>query len=582
MVYKNLNYCTRKDDYGNMTLPDGKRIVFISHRHRDNDGYLQNIVDEILNYSDCAVWYDLEGLTPGRNYDKEIYEAIVSADAMILLVSPTVFESDYVWNVEVPAAKDNGIPIIPIIIDNPDAVSKTEKYLDDAIQCIDYRSQGFHDNLIKSIEAFVINAEEENLIKQNFTKGKYDTDNAHNLSLEDKLLMAKGYRRGIGTAKNSSLAEKWLSLIASTDLQLYGESCKSIVVDALNELMSLYQPKIGAKCEYLINYENAAMRATELGFSEAAISVATVYRRGRKGVPRDAAKAIEWYERAAGAQNTNAMIALANFYKDNNDMSRAIEWYTKAAAANNTNAMMTLASIYKDGTPEIECNLSKAIECYDSAAKNGNVHAMIALAKYYKEDAKRDTESAQKSVFWYERASESGNTMAMSSLGKIYREGIPGIARSGQEAVKWYECAANANNTSAMIALATIYRRGEAGIECQEQIALKWYKRAADSGNINAMVQLGDIYRNGTNVISRDGEASVMWYERAAEKQNNNAIIALGEIYMNGIVEIVPSLDRAIEYFELAVSNGAANAESLLQQAKQIKAGRVAAAREMS
>lgn len=168
MTYKNLKYFTRKG-----ALPDGKRRVFISYRRRDNDneGYLGSIVNEILDYADCAIWYD-KGLTPGYNYEDEIKDAILSADAMILLVSPTVFESEYIWDTEVPTAKDNGIPIIPIIIDNPDAVGKTEKYLDDAIHCLDYRSRDFHDNLIKSIETFVINAEEENLIKQNFIKGK--------------------------------------------------------------------------------------------------------------------------------------------------------------------------------------------------------------------------------------------------------------------------------------------------------------------------------------------------------------------------------------------------------------------------
>ncbi|MBR5460005.1 MAG: toll/interleukin-1 receptor domain-containing protein [Clostridia bacterium] len=116
-MYNNLTFITRKDaESGKAALPDGKRKIFLSYRHSDEEllPLCQALATHVLEELDVAIWQD-SGLTAGKKYDEEIAWAITNADALILLLTPNILQSKYVLETEIPLAINKRVPIIPVI-----------------------------------------------------------------------------------------------------------------------------------------------------------------------------------------------------------------------------------------------------------------------------------------------------------------------------------------------------------------------------------------------------------------------------------------------------------------------------------
>ena len=83
-----------------------------------------------------------------------------------------------------------------------------------------------------------------------------------------------------------------------------------------------------------------------------AVWVAEVYENGW-GVPQDYRKARKWFEEAASAGNTEAMINLGRLYEQGlgvaQDYGKALEWFRKALETGNSDAMKNLARLYEQG-----------------------------------------------------------------------------------------------------------------------------------------------------------------------------------------------------------------------------------------
>jgi hypothetical protein len=113
----NLSFITRKDPTtGEPQLPEGKRKIFISYKHSDEEclPLCERLAELILADLDVAIWYDHK-LTAGKEYDEEIRTAIKQSDAFILLLTPNIISSKYVLEQEVPFAIKQQVAIIPII-----------------------------------------------------------------------------------------------------------------------------------------------------------------------------------------------------------------------------------------------------------------------------------------------------------------------------------------------------------------------------------------------------------------------------------------------------------------------------------
>ena len=115
--FGNISYMTRTNSVTGQMLPhEDKRKVFISYTHADekNLPLCKQLAEIILKDLDVAIWYDSE-LTAGAEYDAEIQQAIVTSDAFVLLLTPNILNSRYVFDMEIPLAKKNQVPIIPVI-----------------------------------------------------------------------------------------------------------------------------------------------------------------------------------------------------------------------------------------------------------------------------------------------------------------------------------------------------------------------------------------------------------------------------------------------------------------------------------
>ncbi len=130
-MFKYVSFITRKDSQtGQMTQPEGKRKIFISYRHSDEESLplCEKLADYILEKLDVAIWYD-RNLTAGEDYDKEIQSAISDSDVFILLLTPNILDSGYVLEKEIPLAKKNQIPVIPVIAGlSQEDIPKVETY----------------------------------------------------------------------------------------------------------------------------------------------------------------------------------------------------------------------------------------------------------------------------------------------------------------------------------------------------------------------------------------------------------------------------------------------------------------------
>ena len=109
---------------------------------------------------------------------------------------------------------------------------------------------------------------------------------------------------------------------------------------------------------------------------------------------QDIAQALQWYHKAAEAGNVEAMLELADFYRDTEgwvnedangiegDATEAAKWYRKAAEAGNIEAQLNLADLYRDGRG-VEKDLAEMVKWYRKAAEQGYEYAMFQLAECY-------------------------------------------------------------------------------------------------------------------------------------------------------------------------------------------------------
>lgn len=142
------------------------------------------------------------------------------------------------------------------------------------------------------------------------------------------------------------------------------------------------QPKEISLEEYFAQLQKAA----EAGNAEAQFNLGRIYLRGEgstgvafvRDVPRDIAKAVEWFQKAAMQGNVNAQCDLGMLFKlglgVKEDAKRAFMWLQKAAAQGNDVAQYNLGLMYADGTG-VKLNLPRASAWLALAAAQGNEKA---------------------------------------------------------------------------------------------------------------------------------------------------------------------------------------------------------------
>ncbi|WP_026379853.1 peptidoglycan-binding protein [Afifella pfennigii] len=176
-------------------------------------------------------------------------------------------------------------------------------------------------------------------------------------------------------------------------------------------------------------------RAAETGVAEAQFEIASRYAEGR-GVMRDAAEAVRWYEKAARTGLAPAQYRLGSIYEKGRgvpkDIDRAFDWYEKAAAAGNVKAMHNLAVLHAEGAVG-EPDLEKAAGLFERAAERGVRDSQFNIAVLYARGlgVPQDLSRAYK---WFAVAARSGDQQARQRQEEIEQVLSPELLPQARQA----------------------------------------------------------------------------------------------------------------------------------------------------
>ncbi|KAJ3239241.1 hypothetical protein HDU81_006346 [Chytriomyces hyalinus] len=138
---------------------------------------------------------------------------------------------------------------------------------------------------------------------------------------------------------------------------------------------------------------NLHASASELNFPQAQMQMGYLYLYGNLGVPKDAAKAYEFLEKAGNHGIVEAMFLCGVCWEkglgvEAADMAKAGEWWQKAANKGLAIAQHNLGSLYFTTSASPTCpyqrSMPLAVEYFEMAAMQGLPLSLVNLAKLYK------------------------------------------------------------------------------------------------------------------------------------------------------------------------------------------------------
>jgi TPR repeat protein len=235
---------------------------------------------------------------------------------------------------------------------------------------------------------------------------------------------------------------------------------------------------------YKTAYNLALVRAKN-GDPAAQTLVAEILSRGL-GVPRDAAEAAKWYQRAAEqgvpeAQFQYALMLLDGRYVAK-DVKEAHALMQAAAEAGNALAQFNFAQLLVSEDPG-EAGLVRAVPYYERAAATGLADAQYAMAQIYANGVGGRKQDDVKARGLLMQAAKQNYDTAQIDLGQWMIEGRGG-KRDLKAGFNWTRIAADGGNVAAQNRLAKLYMAG-IGVEPDSILAAGWYIVARRAGLID-------------------------------------------------------------------------------------------------
>jgi hypothetical protein len=129
--------------------PTGPTRVFLSYSRRDAAAASRLARD--LEASGWDVWMDTDDIAGGESWRRSIVDALQSAHAVILVVSPNSMISSNVER-ELTIADDEGKPVFPVMVAATDLVSGF-KYLLAGVQITDITGAAYADGVARVVHA---------------------------------------------------------------------------------------------------------------------------------------------------------------------------------------------------------------------------------------------------------------------------------------------------------------------------------------------------------------------------------------------------------------------------------------------
>ena len=216
----------------------------------------------------------------------------------------------------------------------------------------------------------------------------------------------------------------------------------------------------------------AFQRAADAGSAEGAHRLALVFAEGMAGTPRDDARALSFFEKAAAAGHHRAQINAGTLYFRGQgtprDLVRARAWLEKAAAQEDPYALYALGRAIDDSVGQAIADPVRAADLYRRAAQLGHPIAALryGLALNDGIGVRKNPALAQQ---WLIYADKWGVPEAALAIGDIAARTPASRDKAANEkavrtAITWYEAAAQAGVPSAQFKLANAYFAG-AGVQ---------------------------------------------------------------------------------------------------------------------
>ncbi len=269
----------------------------------------------------------------------------------------------------------------------------------------------------------------------------------------------------------------------------------------------------------------------------------------------DADKAISWWKKAAGAGDVASMLFIARFYDgqmgfiDKMDPALSLSYFEKAAEAGNTGAMVAVGSrlLYGDEKGRDE---KRGRALLEKAIANGDSSGYFALGTW-QERVKEDSKAA---LAEFERGKDAGQTECMIQAASYYIEG-KGTKKDLARGVKILETAAEAGSAQAHLMLAAN------ALQAEKPDAATGYRHlvaAANGGLTAAQNELGLFYLSGALGVV-DVSAAVSWFSRAGQANFAAAQNNLAALHERG-AGVEQSYEKAAQLYALAAQQGHAGA----------------------
>ena len=293
-----------------------------------------------------------------------------------------------------------------------------------------------------------------------------------------------------------------------------------------------------------------------VGGWENCFEIAESYRKG-DGVPRDAARAAEFYGHACAGGHTKACSHLGFLYDAGEgvepDDVRAAGLYRRGCVGGETVACNNLGVLYSEGEG-VGVDKARAAELYGLACDGGYGLGCWNLGTMY-EDGEGVHSDQVRAAELYARACNGGSTNGCLGLGILHRDG-EGVPQDQKWAAELFELVCDSGDAVGCRLLGYMYENGE-GVPRDKARAAELFGRACEGGDAPLCSTLGFMYEYGVDVPI-DPERAARFYQRACEGGHASGCQGLGSMYEEG--EGVPSdLSRAAELYDQACDSGEAN-----------------------
>ncbi len=202
---------------------------------------------------------------------------------------------------------------------------------------------------------------------------------------------------------------------------------------------------------------------------------------------QDFETAFELYKELADAGDSDAQTSLGFMYQNaqgcQKDEAKAVEFYTKAADAEQPYALFNLAILNMHGLCGLESNQFKAYELHLKAAIREVPPAMYEVALMLERGIGCE-QNFSEAAFWYEEGAKRGHLESFNNLGALYKEGH-GVVQDDARTFICFSRAAEGGLAQGLYNLGLLYDQG-IGCEKDADKALELCRKAAYKGHEKA------------------------------------------------------------------------------------------------